>query len=91
MQRAANVQAPQSEQLFLETYFGFTNDLYSTNCAAAQLRVRRGYCLKHPRIAGDMGSCIRRSPECLCDAGFFKHELHASAVAHAPTVHTPAV
>jgi hypothetical protein len=39
MQKAADMQAPQREQLFLKTCFGLVNDPYSANCTGAQLQV----------------------------------------------------
>ena len=89
MQKTAEMQAPQREQLFLETCYGFTNDPCSANCTAAQMRLRNGYCLKHAQIAGGMDFCIKNSSECLYDdAEVFETQFHAFAVAHAPIVRT---
>ena len=50
MQRAAEMRAPQREQLFLKTCFGYANDPHSANCTAAQLRLWKGYCLNRGTV-----------------------------------------
>ena len=91
MQTAADMQAPQREQLFLKTCFGYANDACSANCTAAQLRLRNGYCLKHAqnRWRYELLHKITALNVYMVLQGGFKHELHAFVVAWAPTAHTP--
>ena len=87
VQRAAEMRAPQREQLFLKTCFSYANDPYSANCTAAQLWLWKGYCLKHAENRWRY-EILHGKPALnvymVTQVGF-KHELHAFVVARAPT------
>ena len=91
MQKAAEMQAPQREQLFLKTRFGFANGPYSANCTVAQLRLRNSYCLKHAqnRWRYDLLHKMPALNVYIVMQGGLKTKLHASVVGWAPTAHTP--
>ena len=93
MQKAADVRAPQREEVFLKTCFGYANDPCSANGTAAQLQLRKGYCLKHAQNRWRYGLLHRRTAlnVFMVIQGGFKHELHAFAVAGAPTAPTPTI
>ena len=69
----------------------FANGPYSANCTAAQLRLRKGHCLKHAQNRWISGLLHKKTAlkVYMVLQGGFKHELHAFVFAWAPTVHTP--
>jgi len=71
--------------------YEFANGPYSANCTAAQLRLRKGHCLKHAQNRWISGLLHKKTAlkVYMVLQRDFKHELHVFAIDRAPTAHTP--